>query len=101
MTSARAAGIFLVARDPHALVSARGDRSYAEVAKIAGCSRSFLCQLSTGRQTGVAPRLAADIEDALDVDRGSLFTLTPADAELLAPYLPDPVPAGMGVPCLS
>lgn len=81
-----APGIFLVPRSAAKLVAARRDRTYHAVAKTAGCSVSFLWDLSNGTSRRVTAALAARIEDALEVQRGTLFMLEPDDAALLEPY---------------
>jgi hypothetical protein len=89
-----APGIFLVPRDSGLLLTARGDRPYAVVAAAAGCSASFLGDLCNGASRRVTAPLAARIEDAMGVPRGSLFTLQPSDAALLQPYARDACAAG-------
>jgi DNA-binding transcriptional regulator YdaS (Cro superfamily) len=83
---ANGSGIYLTCIAPEKIVSGRGGRTYTEVAREAGVSVPFLNQLATGNACRVRAAHAAAIEDALGVPRGSVFALSPADAELLAPY---------------
>ncbi len=57
------------------------------VAERAGMTLSRLNQLCTGKDTGIPVRLAARLEDALGVPRGTLFTADRDAVEFLAPYL--------------
>lgn len=85
-TASLHSGIYLEAR-ADLLNLARGGRSLRTVAKRAGCAASVLCELETGVKPRASAELAHRIEDALGVDRGTLFRLAAADAELLRPYL--------------
>lgn len=79
-------GVFLVPLSAAELDAARAGRSYEDVAAEAHCSTSFFWQLCKGAQRRVSPALAAGIEDALGVPRGTLFGLDAADEALLRPY---------------
>lgn len=80
-------GVFLVPLSAAELDAARAGRSYGDVAGEAGCSTSFFFQLCRGSQRRVSPALAAAIEDALRVPRGTLFGFDAADRALLCPYV--------------
>lgn len=79
-------GIYLVPRDPSAIATARGSRKLGEVAAAAEVSPALLSQLAHGHACRVSAAVASRIEDALGVQRGSLFALNPDDAELLTSY---------------
>jgi len=55
-----------------ALMSQRGF-SYERLARYAGCSKSFISHLTTGRKRTCTPQLAARIAEALDIPLEILF----------------------------
>jgi transcriptional regulator with XRE-family HTH domain len=83
--------VYVHVRDLPALrehVAAAGPR--AETARRAGMTPQRLHQLVHGDRTTVAVTTAAALEDALSVDRGTLFRFP--DTALAAPYAsPDAV----------
>jgi hypothetical protein len=79
-------GVFLVPLSAAGLDAARGGRTYATIAQAVGCSPSFFFQLCQGSQRRVSPALAASMEDALGVSRGTLFGFAAEDEALLRPY---------------
>lgn len=55
-----------------ALMRQRGF-SYERLARYAGCSKSFVSHLTTGRKKTCTPQLAVRIAEALDVPLSILF----------------------------
>lgn len=83
-------GIYLVVKDLAPLVEALRGCTLVEVGAAAGgVSKGYLSQLVNGRRRTVSVEMAARIEDAVGADRGSMFTISPPDRALLAPYSAD------------
>lgn len=55
-----------------ALINQRGF-SYDQLARYAGCSKSFISHLTSGRKNTCTPRLAERIAEALSVPREIVF----------------------------
>lgn len=51
------------------------DFSLGRLARYAGCSRSMISHLTSGRKTSCSPELADRISEALDVPTEALFDL--------------------------
>lgn len=48
--------------------------SYERLARYAGCSKSFISHLTSGRKSSCSPLLAENIAEALEVPLSILFT---------------------------
>ncbi len=60
-----------------ALMRQRGF-SYEQLARYAGCSKSFISHLTKGRKSTCTPKLAQNISEALSVPTEILFVLSPS-----------------------
>lgn len=68
-------GTWMKLQSPDTLRALMGQRgfSYERLARYAGCSKSFVSHLTSGRKTTCTPALAENIAEALDVPLTLLF----------------------------
>ncbi|MFI5426106.1 helix-turn-helix domain-containing protein [Aeromicrobium sp. UC242_57] len=52
--------------------------SYERMARYAGCSKSFISHLTSGRKASCSPLLAENIAEALEVPLSILFVESPS-----------------------
>lgn len=73
-------GTWMKLRSPEILQAfmRQKDFSMSRLARYAGCSKSMVSHLSSGRKSSCTPELATRISEALDVPREALFDLRPS-----------------------